>query len=120
MLQKVGGLDLAAMCGAYLAAAAFRIPALIDGMISAAAALSAFRLHSGVKAALLASHLPDEPAGKHLLAALDLKPFISAGLRLGEGSGAIAALPLLDLALAVYHSGHTFRHLGIPPYTPQQ
>ena len=54
-----------------------------------------------------------------MLDALGLKPLISAGMRLGEGTGAVAALPLLDLALAVYGSGQTFDHLGIDAYTPQ-
>ena len=54
-----------------------------------------------------------------MLDELGLKPLITAGMRLGEGSGAVAALPLLDIALAVYHSGHTFDRMGMEPYIPQ-
>jgi len=119
ILAKVGGLDLAAMCGAFLGAALCRVPVLIDGAISAAAALCAVRLFPEAKTAMLASHVSAEPAGRPLLKALGLHPLLDAGLRLGEGSGAVAALPLLDLALAVYRSGHDFKALGIKAYTPQ-
>ena len=119
VLAKLGGLDLAAMCGAFLGAAEARIPAVIDGFISAAAALCAARLCPAARSAMLASHLSAEPAALAVQQALSLKAPISAGLRLGEGSGAVALLPLLDLALAVYHSGQTFDKLGIAAYEPQ-
>ena len=119
LLQKVGGLDLAALCGACLGAAASRIPVLLDGMITDAAALCAVRLCPGVSDALIASHESKEPAARPLLEELGLCPMISAGLRLGEGSGAVLALGLLDQALEVYHSRHTFDALGIEAYTPQ-
>lgn len=69
--------------------------------------------------ALLASHVSAEPGAKAILEGLGLSAPLCAGLRLGEGSGAVMALPLLDMALAVYHSGHTFGALGIDAYTPQ-
>ena len=119
VLQKVGGLDLAALCGAAIGGALYRIPVLLDGLITNAAALCAVRLCPEAGKALLASHISAEPAARDLLTALSLEPLICAGLRLGEGSGAVAALTLLDQALAVYHSGHTFGHLGIEAYTPQ-
>ena len=119
LLSKVGGLDLAALCGACIGGALYRVPVLLDGLITAAAALCAVRLNPAVGDCLLASHVSAEPAAQLLLEALNLRPLISAGLRLGEGSGAVCALPLLDLALEVYHSGHTFGHLGIEAYTPQ-
>ncbi|MBR1456574.1 MAG: nicotinate-nucleotide--dimethylbenzimidazole phosphoribosyltransferase [Oscillospiraceae bacterium] len=119
VLTKVGGLDLAAMCGAYLGAALIRTPVLVDGVVSAAAALCAKRLCPAAGDAMLASHVSAEPAGRLLLEALELSPLIDAGMRLGEGSGAVAALPLLDAALAVYRSGHSFEQLGIEAYTPQ-
>ena len=65
------------------------------------------------------SHVSAEPAGALLLEVLGKKPLITAQMRLGEGSGAVAALPLLDMALAVYSSGHTFTKMGMEPYTPQ-
>lgn len=119
ILAKVGGLDLAGLCGVFLGGAYYRVPVVIDGLISSAAALCAAALCENAKCAMLASHLSSETAGAFVLDALGLKPLITAGMHLGEGSGAVAALPLLDMALAVYNSGHTFGHLGIDAYTPQ-
>lgn len=119
VLQKVGGLDLAGLCGLCLGGAYGRVPVLLDGLIADVAALCAVRLCPKVKDALLAGHLSAEPGAGSVLEALGLQGMISAGMRLGEGSGAVAALPLLDLALSVYQSGHTFAVLGIEAYTPQ-
>ena len=119
VLSKVGGLDLAALCGVYLGGEKYRVPVLLDGFISAAAALCAVRLRPEAAQALIASHVSAEPAGALLLEALGEKPLITAQMRLGEGSGAVAALPLLDMALAVYSSGHTFGAMGMEPYTLQ-
>ena len=116
VLTKVGGLDLAALCGFYLGAAYSRCPVLLDGLITCAAALCAVRLCPKVRDALLAAHCSAEPASALALEELDLAPLLSAGLRLGEGSGAAAALPLLDMALRVYHSGNTFDAIGIEAY----
>ncbi|MCR5295268.1 MAG: nicotinate-nucleotide--dimethylbenzimidazole phosphoribosyltransferase [Lachnospiraceae bacterium] len=116
VLAKVGGLDLAALAGAVLGGALFRLPILLDGLITDAAALAAARLCPKAKGVLLAGHLSGEPAARYALRQLGLAPFISCGMRLGEGSGAVAALPLLDQALAVYTSGHTFGQLGIEAY----
>lgn len=120
VLSKVGGLDLAALCGFYLGCARYRVPVLLDGLISTVAALCAVRLCPDARGALLSSHVSAEPAGKMVLEALGLEPLITAQMRLGEGSGAVAALPLLDLALAVYGGGQTFGELGIEAYTPQK
>lgn len=119
VLAKVGGLDIASMCGAFLGGAACRVPVLVDGLISAVAALCAKRLCPNARHAMFASHVSAEPAGKLVLEELGLEPPISALMRLGEGSGAVAVLPLLDMALAVYHSGQTFDRLGIEAYVPQ-
>ena len=119
VLSKVGGLDLAALCGVYLGGAKYCLPVLLDGFISTVAALCAVRLWPEAEKALIASHVSAEPAGATVLEALGKKPLITAGMRLGEGSGAVAALPLLDMALAVYNSGHTFGKMGMEPYTPQ-
>ena len=119
VLSKVGGLDLAGLCGVYLGGAECRVPVLLDGFISAAAALCAVRLRPEAAQALIAGHVSAEPAGALLLEALGKKPLITARMRLGEGSGAVAALPLLDMALAVYSSGHTFGQMGMEPYIPQ-
>ena len=118
VLAKVGGLELAAICGICLGGARYQIPVLLDGVITNAAALCAVRMNAAVRQALLASHVSTEAAAAKLLDVLQLKPLICAGLHLGEGSGAVLALPLLDAALAVYHSGHTFDALGIDAYKP--
>ena len=119
VLASVGGLDLAALCGLCLGGAFVRLPVLLDGFIADAAALCAVRLCPAAGDALLASHVSAEPGAKAILEGLGLSAPLCADLRLGEGSGAVMALPLLDMALAVYHSGHTFGALGIDAYTPQ-
>ena len=116
VLCKVGGLDIAAMTGFYLGCAFQKLPVLLDGAISCAAALCAVRLCPWAEKSLLASHRPAEPCGQLLLDALGLEPVLDAGLRLGEGTGAAAAMPLLDMALSVYGEMHTFGGLGIPAY----
>lgn len=119
VLAKVGGFDLAGMCGVFLGGAAYRVPVLIDGFPSSVAALCALRLCPGARGAMLASHASAEPAGRLVLDALGKKPLITAEMRLGEGTGAVAAMPLLDMALAVYREAYTFAEGGIEPYTPQ-
>lgn len=118
VLSKVGGFDIAGMAGLCLGAAACRIPCLIDGFISAIAALCAVRLCPASAGYLIASHVSAEPAGKLLLDALDKKPMITAGMRLGEGTGAVAAMPLLDMALAVFNDMATFDDIQVEAYQP--
>lgn len=120
VLSKVGGFDIAAMCGVFLGGAAYHVPVLMDGFISSAAALCAVRLCPLAKKAVFASHVSAEPAGKMLLDALGKSPLIDAGMRLGEGTGAVAAMPLLDMALAVYRGSYTFSECGIEPYICQE
>lgn len=119
VLAKVGGFDLAMLTGICLGGAVYRIPVILDGVITNTAALCAVRLCPDTLQALIASHVSSEPAAELLLNTLGLDPCISAGLHLGEGSGAVLALPLLDQAMAVYSSGHTFSHLGIDAYVHQ-
>ena len=118
VLSKVGGLDLAGLAGVYLGGAACRIPVLVDGFISSAAALIAARLHPNTRDYMLGSHASDEPAGRVVLEALGLKPFLYAGMRLGEGTGAVAVMPLLDMALTVYREMSTFEEIQIEAYQP--
>lgn len=118
VLHKVGGLDLAGMAGAFLGGAAMRMPVLIDGFISAAAALIAARLCPAAKNYMIATHVSGEPASHLILQELGLKPFLTAGMSLGEGTGAVAALPLLDMACAVYGGMRTFEQIAIEPYQP--
>lgn len=120
VLAKVGGLDLAALCGVYLGAAMSRVPVLLDGFISAVAALLAVRLCPRAAGAMLASHVSTEPAAAAVLNALSLSPLLCAGMHLGEGTGAVAAMPLLDMALAVYDTAGSFAQIGVAPYTPQE
>lgn len=119
ILAAVGGFDIAGMCGAFLGGAAVGVPVLIDGVISAAAALLAVRLCPNADKAMLASHVSAEPAGALALKALGKKPLITAEMHLGEGTGAVAAIPLLDMALAVYREGYTFDAAGLEAYQPQ-
>ncbi len=119
VLSRVGGLDLAGLTGVFLGAAALRIPVVLDGFISAAAALAACRLAPVSAEYMLASHRPAEPAGMRVLDALGLDPWLDCHLRLGEGSGAVALLSLLDLALSVYREAPTFSQIGLEAYVPQ-
>ena len=119
VLAKVGGFDIAGMCGIYLGGALYRVPVMMDGFISTVAALCALRLCPEAGKAMFASHVSAEPAGRLILDALGKKPLITAGMRLGEGTGAVAAIPLLDMALALYDHGTTFDGTGIEAYTPQ-
>lgn len=116
VLAKVGGFDIAGMAGLFIGGAETGIPVVIDGAISAAAALIAERLVPGCKDYMLASHVSAEPVGKLLLDALGLKPLITAKMRLGEGTGGLMLLPLLDCACAVYYEAHTFDGMGLERY----
>ena len=118
ILAKVGGFDIAGMCGVFLGGALYQIPVLADGFISAVAALCAVRLCPMAEKAVFASHVSAEPAGPMVLQALQRQPLITAGMRLGEGTGAVAAMPLLDMACAVYRDTYTFEQGGIEPYVP--
>lgn len=118
VLSKVGGFDLAGLCGVFLGGAMLRVPVIIDGLISAAAALAAARLCPACKDYMLASHLSAEPAGQPVLQALGVTPILHAGMRLGEGTGAVALMPVLDMAMSVYN-GDTFQDLQMDAYTPQ-
>lgn len=116
VLSKVGGLDIAAIAGMFIGGAAYRIPIMIDGFISAAAALAAVRLCPNAHDFMIASHISKEPAGRMVLEALDLEHYIDCGMFLGEGTGAVAAMPLLDMAYAVYSKMSNFDEFGHESY----
>ena len=118
VLAKLGGFDIAGMCGIFLGGAYYGVPVLMDGFISNVAALCAVRICPNAEKAVLASHTSTEPAVQAVMEAIGRKPLISAGMRLGEGTGAAAAMPLLDMALAVFRSAYTFEEGGIEPYKP--
>lgn len=117
-LAKVGGYDIAGLVGVFIGGAVFNIPIVIDGFISAVAALVASRINNKVKQYMIPSHVSKEPAGKMLLDALQLKPFITCEMCLGEGSGAVALLPILDMACTVYNKMSSFNDIGIEEYKP--
>ena len=118
VLAKVGGLDIAGLAGVFLGGALYRIPVLIDGFISATAALAASRICPVAGFAAVATHRSNEPAGGLVLDALELRPFLTAGMCLGEGTGAVAAMPVLDMACAVYTQMSTFAEILIDDYLP--
>ena len=118
VLARLGGFDIAGMAGCMLGAAARRRAVIVDGIISQAAALVAVRLCPAVRGYLLASHVGSEPASRLALDALGLRAPVRAGMRLGEGSGCMTLLPLLDMALAVYGGAATFADLRLPAYRP--
>ena len=119
VLCKLGGFDLAGLAGLYIGAAMVRLPILIDGLPSSVAALVAARLVPNCKTAMLASHCSKEPVAQAILNELRLDAILYADMKLGEGTGAVCMLPLLDMALAVYHGSVSFSETGIAQYTPQ-
>lgn len=118
VLSEVGGFDIAGMAGLYIGGALCGIPSVVDGVIAQVAALVAVRLCPAVRGYLLFSHRSAEPASKLLLAEMDAHPYIDAGMRLGEGTGAVAGLALLDLGLAVYRGMPAFDDIAIDAYVP--
>ena len=118
VLSKVGGLDIAGMCGAFIGGAEAGIPVLIDGVISAVAALCAVSICPESKNYMLASHMSGEPAAKFVFEKLGMRAPICANMALGEGTGAVALMPLLDMAYAVYGGMLAFAEAGIEEYKP--
>lgn len=113
VLAKVGGFDLAAMCGAFLGAAASRRAAVIDGFISAVAALCAVRLCPLVRGYLIPSHASFEIGYRLAMEELALRPLFDLGMRLGESSGCPLAFQVLDAACAVMNNMASFDEAGI-------
>ena len=113
VLSKVGGFDLAAMCGAFIGTAASRRPVVIDGFISAVAALCAVRLCPNVRDYLIPSHASYEIGYKLAMEAMDLRPMLQLGMRLGEGSGCPLAFQVLEAACAIINDMATFEEANI-------
>lgn len=118
ILHKVGGLDICGMVGTYLGGAYCRIPVVADGVIACAAALCAVKLCPQARDYIIFSHKSFEPAGEKLLQSLNANPFIDAKMKLGEGTGAVTAVSLLDLALAPYLNMASFEEINIDAYKP--
>ncbi len=112
-LLAVGGFELAGLAGAYVAAAQRAVPVLVDGFIATAAALAAVRLNPGAAPWLLYGHCSAEPGHRAVLAALEAEPVLDLGMRLGEGSGAAVAVPLLRTAVALHNGMATFAEAGV-------
>lgn len=113
VLAKLGGYEIAGMAGVMLAAAAHRKPVLVDGFISAAAALIAGKLHPHMTDYMLASHLSEEPGHQAILQLLGLKPYLRMHMRLGEGTGAALAMNVVDAAIKITCEMATFADAGV-------
>lgn len=117
VLEAVGGYDIAVMTGIYLAAADFDMPVVLDGAISAAAALVAERIKPGTAECLIPSHISREPVGALLCRELGFSPVLDAGMALGEGTGAVLFLEVLETAIEVYEKSVPFAESNVEQYT---
>jgi len=118
ILQSLGGFDIAGMAGLCIGGAVAGLPVVLDGFISNVSALLACRLCPGVRHFILPSHLSAEPAAALVMRELELEPPLRAGLRLGEGTGAVATFPLYDMMLEIYSSMVTFDDENMEAYQP--
>jgi len=113
VLQCVGGLEIAAMVGLVLGAARYQIPVITDGFISTAAAALAYAVEPRVKEYLFAGHCSQEPGHRFLLEYLGLDPILMLDMRLGEGTGAVLAMPIIESAVRLYTDMATFASAGV-------
>ncbi|MCC8150178.1 MAG: nicotinate-nucleotide--dimethylbenzimidazole phosphoribosyltransferase [Lachnospiraceae bacterium] len=118
VLAKVGGFDIAGLAGVFLGGALYHVPVVADGFISTVAALIAIRLEPKAADYILASHVSKEPAGPMLLKAIGKTPFLTCDMCLGEGSGAVALFPILDMAVHIYREMSPFDEAGFGTYVP--
>ena len=115
-IKKVGGLDIAGMAGVFIGGAALGMPVVMDGFISCVSALIAVKICPQVSDHILASHVSKEPAAQLILKELGKEAIIHAGMCLGEGTGAVALFPMMDLSCAVYNSMSTFGDINVEQY----
>jgi nicotinate-nucleotide--dimethylbenzimidazole phosphoribosyltransferase len=113
VLRRVGGLEIAAMTGMMLAAARHGIAVILDGFISTAAAAIAFAIEPLVRDYLFAGHRSEEPGHRVLLEYMGLTPILSLNMRLGEGTGAVLAMPVIESAMCLYNEMATFASAGV-------
>jgi nicotinate-nucleotide--dimethylbenzimidazole phosphoribosyltransferase len=113
IMQAVGGLEIAALVGLSVEAASQRLAVVVDGFIASAAFAVAAKLAPGVKDYAFFSHLSTEPGHRALLEFLGVEPLLDLGLRLGEGTGAALAMPLLGAAVAAHNEMATFKGAGV-------
>lgn len=116
ILSKIGGLDIAGLVGVFLGGAVCKIPIIIDGVISSISALVATKLCAKSVEYMIPSHVSKEISGKLLLDELGLKPLINCEMCLGEGTGAVAVISLIDMAMSVYNFTSTFEDVSIKKY----
>jgi nicotinate-nucleotide--dimethylbenzimidazole phosphoribosyltransferase len=117
VLRCIGGLEIAAMVGMVLAGARHHLVVVLDGFISTAAAALAIGMEPNARDYLIAGHCSEEPGHKLLLDHLQLIPVLSLGMRLGEGTGAALAMPVIESAIALYHQMATFSSAGVSEAT---
>lgn len=113
VIAKVGGLDIAGLCGCYLGAAKNRVPILIDGIISSVAALCAYRLNNNVADFTFPSHLSAEPGAQYVMKEMGLSPMLNLRMRLGEGTGCALGFNIIEAALYIINHMGTFGDAGI-------
>jgi nicotinate-nucleotide--dimethylbenzimidazole phosphoribosyltransferase len=113
ILRCAGGLEIAAMTGMVLGAARHRMAIVMDGFISTAAAAIACGVAPAVRSYLFAGHQSEEPGHRILLAHLDINPILNLNMRLGEGTGAVLAMPVLEAAIHLYREMATFASAGV-------
>lgn len=113
VISKVGGFDIAGLCGCFLAAAENRIPIVIDGIISSSAALCAYKLNPKVKDFMFPSHLPAETGSKYVMDEIGLKPCLDLEMRLGEGTGCPLQFSIIESALAIMNEMVTLQEASI-------
>ena len=116
VLFKIGGLDIAGLVGCFIGGAVYHVPVFVDGFISSVAALLAVRLVPECRPYIFPSHCSDEPAGKLVLEAMDMRPYIMADMCLGEGTGAVIAFTIADYAFKAYWELPSFEQTAFGTY----
>lgn len=118
VLAKVGGLDIAGLVGVYIGSAYYKKAVFVDGFISSVAALLAIQIAPACKDYIFPSHCSNEPAGKMVLDALGMEPYILANMCLGEGTGAVMGFTVCDYAMKAYHEIPSFEETKFGTYEP--
>lgn len=116
VLHKVGGLDIAGLVGCFIGGAVYHVPVFVDGFISSVAALLATRIAPACKPYIFPSHCSDEPAGRMVLDAMDMRPYILADMCLGEGTGAVIGFTIADYAFKAYWELPSFEKTAFGTY----
>jgi nicotinate-nucleotide--dimethylbenzimidazole phosphoribosyltransferase len=113
VMMKVGGFDIAGLCGCFLGAAKNRIPIVIDGFIASTAALCAYRLCNNTRYFMIPSHLSKEPGARYIMEELALEPYLNLDMRLGEGSGCPLAFNVVQAAVTIMNKMGTFEDASL-------